>query len=1422
MKSNKKLVEIDEDNLMTITYKFLKNDKNIKLFGIEFVKNNKNICKIYYEEKEYELQEKFDIKNINLKKLKNDTIEIKLLGIKNITNLSSMFSGCTSLLFMDNLDKIQINEINSLNNLFYNCSSLISLPNISKWKIDNINNISSMFNGCFSLKSLPDISEWNTSNIKEINSIFRDCSSLKSLPDISQWKIKEIADMSNLFFNCCSLESLPDISKWNLKHTNDISGLFYRCSSLKKLPDISKWDTGNISDMSSLFSGCTSLISLPDISEWNTFNVTNMGEMFNKCKSLISLPDISKWETNNLENISNMFHECISLKYCPESLNWETGNVTNMSYMFYNCSSLTFIPDISNWNTKNVIDMSYMFCGCSSLEIIPDISKWDTTNVQNDSCMFDEEILSKNIKVINIKKNIESEKNNYFNKIKSNEYKEEFENIINFINKISRSMKSDDILKFEEKFRDYININEIKPLNKIKDLIKEYNQKEENKKDNNLLIDENIFINQILIETNDLFGCHLYYFIYKMFEICDIFNNKNQYIKIKEALINTNQYFDKEFIDLKNKFKFEKDEKKIKKLEEFKNKYISLLNEKENEFKNFEKKMNSEFKIELINFDNKLLKFEKYENNFIEYKYIFPLIYFYKSYIEENKLTFFNFKQNTINNNKNNEIKKESSYFKEYELFQSKEDEKNKTKRYKELLGYDISEFINKLNKLKKDINEKYNSYLLDINKISIENKKINYLNKIKNNEYKEENENILKYINNISKSMTSDEISQLVGKINDYLNVNENQPLDRIKYLIVEYNKNFKNKKDNNLLINENLFINEILIETDDLIGCHIYYFIYKIFEFCDILNHKNKYIKIKEDFLNLNKSFEKEFINFKDNIKIEKDAIQIKKLEEFKNKYISILNEKEKEFKIFESKMNSEFKIELINFDKKLLKFEKYENNFIEYKYIFPLIYFYKSYIEKNKLNFFIFKQNNNKINNNESNKELSYFKEYDLFRKKKEENNIKKRYIELIGYDINEIINLLNKFKTDINEKCDSKKFIKKKITYNSNFCFIPQIDIKFNDVTEINKDLIDNLIYNLNQNFKGKEVKIVEMKKGSLDLAIALNYLIQDKFKKINLKNISIDKFLSILNDTLGIETGNIKNMLQENLIISQKRKHIRPDFININVLDLTAEENKNKLSNCIKEHFSKKNNQNNIFEISKNITPEDIKSFYNNLFKETKEQQDNLCDIILNNEFQEYLVEFEKDFENSLKNSIFEYNTKFIVYNYNYDENYKSEKIHCNNIKTKFLFHGTSSWAISRILSDNFKNANTHFFGIGTYFTDLLDYSWFYAFESQKSNDFGKFGNVGKIPKVGDSFSIVISEIFFDQSKFEQVYNMDKRNEEVQKNGIRYACVDHNGQPIKKSKLQNYNGFIGTEYVITEKQQILPLLSILLKEKNIIK
>ena len=60
--------------------------------------------------------------------------------------------------------------------------------------------------------------------------------------------------------------------------------------------------------------------------------------------------------------------------------------------------------------------------------------------------------------------------------------------------------------------------------------------------------------------------------------------------------------------------------------------------------------------------------------------------------------------------------------------------------------------------------------------------------------------------------------------------------------------------------------------------------------------------------------------------------------------------------------------------------------------------------------------------------------------------------------------------------------------------------------------------------------------------------------------------------------------------------------------------------------------------------------------------------------------------FDTEFEKALKNSIFEYNTKFIAYIYRNDEAYRGGKLHCNNIQKKIVFHGTRSWAISRILA----------------------------------------------------------------------------------------------------------------------------------------
>jgi len=712
------------------------------------------------------------------------------------------------------------------------------------------------------------------------------------------------------------------------------------------------------------------------------------------------------------------------------------------------------------------------------------------------------------------------------------------------------------------------------------------------------------------------------------------------------------------------------------------------------------------------------------------------------------------------------------------------------------------------------EINNKNNEELL----ILISKEKNIYLNNIKEFAYKKDYEKILYSIKNISKNISSTNISQLIEEIKNYIRIYEDEPFNKIKSKINEYNKliqkGYSNDKNNlnNSKVDEKLFINKILLETKDLIGCHIYYFVSQMFEICDILNYKTKYILMKDDLLKNIKNLEDEFQKLKKENYIEKEKeIKMKAIEKFKNNYESKIKKEARNFIFLKKIIHSGCLLDFYEFcDINLFSFDKIKNKYSELNIIFPLIHFFELYIKEKKYDFLKYKI---EIENTDKNNNLILFKNYNLFKiNVREEEKINKKIIkELIENDEKELLNLFEKFEKVIEEKCDINNFIKKKFTYKEEFNFIPQIEIKFNEVKEITKELIDNLYKKLNELFQGKEVKIIEMKKGSLDLAITLNYLIKDAIKNVNMQNISLDKFLETLNSTLNIETNNIKNMLYDNLIVGQQDKQFKPDFVNQNLLDLTTEESKDKLSQCIKTHFSKNDNENNIFEISQNITPDDIKSFYDKLFKETKTQQDDLYDIILNNEFQEYLSFFDSEFEKALQNSIFEYNTKFIAYIYRNDEDYRGGKLHCNNIKKRIVFHGTRSWAISRILSTNFRHAETHFFGIGTYFTDLLDYAWFYAAETDNGN--GKFKNVSRIPKIKESFSFIASEIYYDSSRFDQVYDMAKEDQSVPKNGIRHVCVDYRGSAIPKKDLPNHKEFMGTEYIITEKEQILPLLNV---------
>ena len=85
------------------------------------------------------------------------------------------------------------------------------------------------------------------------------------------------------------------------------------------------------------------------------------------------------------------------------------------------------------------------------------------------------------------------------------------------------------------------------------------------------------------------------------------------------------------------------------------------------------------------------------------------------------------------------------------------------------------------------------------------------------------------------------------------------------------------------------------------------------------------------------------------------------------------------------------------------------------------------------------------------------------------------------------------------------------------------------------------------------------------------------------------------------------------------------------------------------------------------------------------------------------------------------------------------DNYRTEKNKCPNRVVRVLLHGTQVDPIINILSTNFRKAKIHIFGKGVYFTDILDYAWYYGGIDNRDN-------FEKIPKVNEFFTCVASEI----------------------------------------------------------------------------
>lgn len=134
-------------------------------------------------------------------------------SLKSITNLkvsnkmqslSGLCDGCSNLETFTFSDNSDLSGVTSITSMLNSCAKLVSIvfPNGLK----NITNITTLFYGCNALKTFTGL---DTSNVNYFDSAFLGCKSLESIPSLDMGKAISI---NSMFINCNSLKNIEALT----------------------------------------------------------------------------------------------------------------------------------------------------------------------------------------------------------------------------------------------------------------------------------------------------------------------------------------------------------------------------------------------------------------------------------------------------------------------------------------------------------------------------------------------------------------------------------------------------------------------------------------------------------------------------------------------------------------------------------------------------------------------------------------------------------------------------------------------------------------------------------------------------------------------------------------------------------------------------------------------------------------------------------------------------------------------------------------------------------------------------------------------------------------------------------------------------------------------------------------------------------
>ena len=150
----------------------------------------------YYNNKSF-----IDLTDIDISELDNlsyifyalnmEVVDISGWNTSNVITMENMFSFCDKLKNIIGIENLDVSKLEDATSMFYCCKNLVELD-LTNWNPISLQHTYEMFSGCSNLKIIENIENWQLPNIKSVRQMFYKCAKLDV--DLSNWDLTNIKD----------------------------------------------------------------------------------------------------------------------------------------------------------------------------------------------------------------------------------------------------------------------------------------------------------------------------------------------------------------------------------------------------------------------------------------------------------------------------------------------------------------------------------------------------------------------------------------------------------------------------------------------------------------------------------------------------------------------------------------------------------------------------------------------------------------------------------------------------------------------------------------------------------------------------------------------------------------------------------------------------------------------------------------------------------------------------------------------------------------------------------------------------------------------------------------------------------------------------------------------------------------------------